>query len=111
MLNDLFFERDVSPAYEQWLTIAEQIGLEDADPTAQEIWNLIRCSEKPPHIGNACMTHTLSAICSWCEGRGYQADYYVNAIDSHLIIDGEAIATVSEFWQRVTELDGLAHVS
>lgn len=110
MLFDLFYERDVSTSYEEWIKISEEIGV-DGDPRAIDIWDVIRNCEKPPHIGNACMAHTLSAICSWCEEKGYPADYYVNAIDTHLYIDGEGIDSVSEFWQKIAELDGLAQVS
>ena len=110
MLFDLFYERDVSESYEEWIKISEEIGV-DGDPSAIDIWDAIRCCDEPPHIGNACMAHTLSAICSWCEEKGYPVDYYVNAIDSHLYIDSDEIRTLSEFWQKIAELDKLALVS
>ena len=110
MLFDLFYERDVSASYEEWITISEAINV-DGDPRAIDIWDVIQSCEKPPHIGNACMAYTLSAICSWCEEKGYPADYYVNGSDSHLYIDSEEIRTVSEFWQKIAELDDLAQVS
>jgi len=105
MLYELFYENGVSSFYENWLDIANELGFED--PDADEIWELVRCCDKPPHLGNAFQAYTLSQICSWLEERGYDCDYYVNSLDTHLFIDGEAIYDKESFWSKVAELDNL----
>lgn len=106
MLHPLFFEDDVSSNYESWLDIANEMGVE-GDPCADDLWAFVRHSEHPPHLGNASMYFTLSAIAQWCEDRHYPCDYFINALDTHLYLDDQEIFDSSDFWTKISELDEL----
>lgn len=96
----MFFENDIPLVSSEWVKILE--NQRQSEPTDEGIWELICCDLKPPHIGNAWMYLTLSKIQRWCTERHIKCEYFINAMDSHLYINGEEIHDFEKYVRTVT---------
>ncbi|MGX2956086.1 hypothetical protein [Ursidibacter arcticus] len=69
-----------------------------------EVWEIARQSEKPPILGNIYQRLVLDRILShFCEETGKDESdltlfYYVNSIDTHLVINEWDICTEEDYW-------------
>lgn len=94
-----FYEDDVANSLPGWYAIAEHLKLKI--PDSEAIWEAAKFSERVPHLGNIEMELLLNEIKDWCINQGLDCEYFVNALDSHLSINSEAIHDMSDF-ERLT---------
>ena len=79
-------------------TLVDILGhINYSEPSDEEIWETARQSEGIPHIGNIFLEALLNSIQAYCTENGIECEYYVNALDSHLYINGEAIRKLTTF--------------
>lgn len=95
----MFYENDIPSVSTEWIKILEQQG--QSKPTDKEVWEMVRCNPEPPHIGNAWMYLVLSQIQQWCTERQVDCDYYVNAVDSHLYVNGEEVYDFEQYVRTI----------
>lgn len=91
---------DVSPHMKEWLKIAAGHG---AAITEEDFWGKCLNYQETPHLGNLFQSLVLGQIVSWCRDRGMEASGYVNALDTHLIVEGERISNVEDF-ERIIDI-------
>ena len=90
----MFYENDIPDTYGAWAQIEQFTGSETTDT---EVWKQAKQSSEIPHVGNILLQSTFSNIERWCEDNGHKCTFFVNAIDSHLNINGEEIYSLSDF--------------
>ena len=72
------------------------------EPSDDEVWQLAREYEQTPVFENIWYRIVLSDICSAIEEQyALEADYYINARDTHLYIGNEAIYNLNAFKHAV----------
>ena len=92
---------DVSRDFNAWCGILEKLAWpENYD---DEIWEIMRSYDECPHFGNirqaVILRHLKDEITAlWPQA---QVDFYINALDSHLYIDGNVISDMEDF-RRIT---------
>ena len=96
-----FYEDDMSSSWRGWAEILDWLNLDFV--SAEDVWEVAREMEKPPHLGNIYMGITLSRIQFWCEENGIDCDYDINAICSSLYIDGDSICSLDEFRKYIPQ--------
>lgn len=87
---------DVSEYLHHWEHLLETHGKEVLDV---DVWNIAREADAPPHFGNIYQGEVLSRLKVATESK-YEAEvnFYVNARDSHLFVNGERITSVDVFY-------------
>ncbi|GJI56946.1 hypothetical protein HEMROJRC1_20580 [Rodentibacter sp. JRC1] len=74
-----------------------------------EVWEIARESKKLPVLGNVYQNLLLSRVLAhFCEETRLDEDdlrifYFVNSIDTHLIINDWDICTVQDYWDCIKE--------
>lgn len=63
-----------------------------------EVWEVARHSETPPHLANILLDLTLSRIIDhFNDDPEFRLTCYVNGCDSHLFLNGEKVNSTGEF--------------
>lgn len=74
-----------------------------------EVWDLARHSETLPVLGNVYQQLVLGRVLlHFCEETGLNEDdlkifFFVNSIDTHLVINDWDICTVEDYWGCVAQ--------
>ena len=71
--------------------------------TDVELWEVAQNHQAPPHLGNIYMLSLFERIKTALIASypDLQVDYFINALDSHLYINGEEIFCEDDFWRIV----------
>jgi hypothetical protein len=96
-----FYEEDMSSCWKDWAEILDWLKLDFV--SADDVWEIAREWKNPPHLGNIYTDITLSRIQSWCEDRGIDCDYHINAICSSFHIDGYLICSLDDFINHIPQ--------
>ncbi|WP_143226150.1 hypothetical protein [Actinobacillus seminis] len=82
-----------------------------------EVWAVARCCEEIPHLGNIYQSLVLDRLESLFfeqldldeDDEHIDVSTFVNDLDSHFCIDGDAITTLDEFMAKVEEIKSILH--
>lgn len=68
-----------------------------SEPSEEELWESASQSVEIPHIGNIYLEALLNSVQAYCTEHNIDCSYYVNAMDSHLFINGEQVNSFDDF--------------
>lgn len=90
---------DVSEYLHHWEHLLEVHGKEVLDV---DVWKIAREADAPPHFGNIYQREVLTRIKAIIEPKfEVEIDFYINAKDTHLFVNGERITSVDDFYLAV----------
>ena len=93
-----FIYDGTSPALGQWQRILYRLQPEAEDSLLHDVWERARLCDEIPHFGNLCQHTVLGRLKEAVNQRwpDWQVDYFVNAADSHLSVNG---IDIRDYWQ------------
>jgi len=95
-------DRDI-PDPSPYTEIAEYLGLEEVTPL--DIIQRLQESgiSQATHFGNEHMTLLLCRICSKLKKKNIEFSYFVNALDTHLYVNGNKISSLEDIRHLVDQ--------
>lgn len=96
----IFYEHSLPHNINDLEHIAEHF---DVSVTDVDIWEIARCSEDPPHLGNAYLSILFSRLESKINEQypELKTDYFINGMDSHFYIDEQRLYSFDYFMELV----------
>lgn len=96
---EMLFWNDVSDDYDHWVNLLRQLGGDSFINFEQDVWEQARQHEQPPHIGNIRQHLLLERLRETIEKRYVflRVEYTINAMDTHLYINDNCVATLADF--------------
>ncbi|HHF3391692.1 TPA: hypothetical protein ACPO1V_001744 [Haemophilus influenzae] len=100
-MSFLNIAQNCSSKCEAWEEILDHYNDNVSD---DEVWEIARESKELPIFGNVYQYLVLSRVLThFCEETGLEEDqfklfFYINSIDTHLVINDWDIASVKDFW-------------
>ena len=84
--------------YPDWVDeLVNHLGIDDSS-FEEEVWNIVRESEEPPHIGNVQVSWLFERIIEEIKKGSPSAEckYEANGRGSYLTVDGEDITDIDQ---------------
>jgi len=96
-----FYTEDMPERTVEYEKLAASLKCEDI--TDVELWEVAKTHQAPPHLGNIYLYLLLDNIKAALSisHPDLQVDYFLNALDTHLYINGEEIFCEDDFWRIV----------
>ncbi len=97
MYTNLFYSFfAISPYLPYWEHLLGVYGKPVLDV---DLWLIARQEDSPPHFGNLYQRAVLTRLKQITEQKyGVEVDFYINAEDTHLLINGEAVTSIDEYY-------------
>lgn len=99
-----FYTQDMPERTLEYEQLAASLKCEDI--TDIELWEIAKTHELPPHLGNIYLFLLLSGIQAalTVSYPALEVDYFINALDSHLYINGEEIFCEDDAWRILQDV-------
>lgn len=94
-----FYTEDIPERTVEYEKLSASLKCEDI--TDVELWEIAKTHESPPHLGNIYLYLLLDGIKAALaiSYPALEVDHFINALDTHLYINGEEIFCEDDAWR------------
>lgn len=98
-LSYWFYTEDIPERTSEYEKLFSSLKCEDI--TDDEVWEIVRTYPHPPHLGNIYLYLLFARIQAALavSHPDVKVDYFINALDSHLYMNGEEIFSEEDAWR------------
>lgn len=102
-LSYWFYTEDIPERTSEYEKLFSSLKCEDI--TDDELWEMARTYPHSPHLGNIYLYLLFEKIQATLavSHPDVKVDYFINALDSHLYINGEEIFSEEDAWRILEE--------